>query len=76
MPHFYRNSWTTIAAAQLRQGDVLQNANSSTLMITSDVKVLAVKREHTRVIISTNAWHTIKSPDDGIVVKTPRLSYN
>jgi hypothetical protein len=71
MPHFSKHSWTLVKAAQLHEGDVLQNGHSP--MITFDVKVLEVRREPTRVIIRTTAWHTIKCPDEGILVKTPRL---
>jgi hypothetical protein len=72
MPQFSKYSWTLIKAVQLHEGDILQNGNSP--IITSDVKVLQVSREATRVIIRTTAWHTIKCPDDGILVKTPRVN--
>ncbi len=61
--------WATMTAAQVAKGDILQNPRGRGLEIASEVEVLDVKQEITRAIITTTTWHTIKHPDDPVLVK-------
>ena len=63
----------TVAAADVREGDFLLQPEISGDGRRPQLQVLAITRKQSRIIIRTDAWNTIKLPDDQILIAREQL---